>query len=155
MLCLSVDPGRAVKPRGTVPRGAGRVPRSPIAAIRPPRIPTSARTTGVPSPFRTDPPVITMSYGCCAVVRAHAEARRRQNGAVETFICARYYAGSGRGSCADFRARTCQLISVIVCVTSRSPCDLGDDHVETRGIGWSDGLATEAAAALGADRARR
>ena len=74
------EAGRDGQPGGIDPARRCRGPEIAEVAIRPPRIPTSARTAGVPSPFSTEPPAIRRSYGCWAAGRAQAEARRARAG---------------------------------------------------------------------------
>src|SRR6266511_4324573 len=70
---MSMKPGATVSPDASIRRAAVAVRRSPMAAMRSPRMPTSARTAGVPSPLSTEPPAIRRSYGCCAAGCAQAE----------------------------------------------------------------------------------
>jgi hypothetical protein len=58
---MSMKPGATVSPAASIRRVDGAVRRLPIVAIRPPRMPTSVMTAGVPSPLITEPSAITRS----------------------------------------------------------------------------------------------
>src|SRR5262245_13806981 len=75
-----MKPGATVSPDASIRRVAAAVRRSPMAAMRSPRIPTSACTAGVPSPFSTEPPAIRRSYDCCGAGPVKQDARTRQSG---------------------------------------------------------------------------
>src|SRR5688572_8741949 len=62
----SMKPGATTAPRASIRRRAGAPSSRPIAAIRSPRIPTSARNQGAPLPSTTRPFAMTRSYSALA-----------------------------------------------------------------------------------------
>ncbi len=58
---MSTNPGTTYRPSSSITRSPVAFDRSPTAAIRPPRIPMSARNHGFPVPSSTRPPRSTMS----------------------------------------------------------------------------------------------
>ncbi|CUI37515.1 Uncharacterised protein [Achromobacter xylosoxidans] len=62
---VSMKPGATMLPPASRRRSAGAADRSPMAAMRSPRMPTSARRRGPPSPSITQPPSMTRSSFSC------------------------------------------------------------------------------------------
>src|SRR5689334_2385373 len=60
-LCISMKPGATTRPRASIDRAAVRSPSRPMAAIFPPRMPTSATNDGLPVPSTMRPSRMRMS----------------------------------------------------------------------------------------------
>ena len=74
-LCASMNPGHTTRPLAVMRRRASVGERSPIAAMRVPAMPTSARTGATPLPSMTVPPKRSRSKAGCVTAPECGEGR--------------------------------------------------------------------------------
>src|SRR5262245_28221361 len=79
--CTSTKPGATTRPLASSTCVAVALARSPTAAMRSPRMPTSAARAAAPVPSTTWPPRISRSNGCCAALAAANSASAATTGA--------------------------------------------------------------------------
>ncbi len=89
---MSMNPGATTFPWASIVRFAAALPRSPIAAIRPSRIPTSPEYHGEPVPSTMCPWVITTSNagafaGSCAPAASTAKPPKTPQNSPRVFKC--------------------------------------------------------------------
>ena len=72
-----MKPGETVSPRASITRAAAALPSRPMSTMRPPRMPRSAASHGLPLPSRTRPLRMSTSYGgACGGQRNRADEQR-------------------------------------------------------------------------------